>query len=212
MPNKAYLFSILVLCMGSLTACQNIPPTDPIPQPQPIVMPNVIVEVDSDGDGVTNEKDDCPTTPENVVTDEMGCPFSIALIGPLTMEVRAFFDKQNLKLQSSQDVHNQLNKIALKMAEFPKSTVAVLGNMSVIEAKNNPQSRLAHDRAQLVKEILISKGIASERIATFDCADHQQIAPNDTEEATALNRRVYVRMTDGKVYLHELENKFCTEF
>lgn len=216
MPNKSSLRSILSLAllasMVSLSACQNTPTRAPINPQQVIVMPNVVVQVDSDGDGVTDNLDQCSNTPEKVATDEAGCPFSMSLIGPLTMEFRAFFDDQGFKLQSSEAVYNELNKIAIKMSEFPETTISVLGNMSVIEAQKNSNSQLARERAQLVKEMLIAKGVPASRIETFDCADHQQIAPNDTEEATAFNRRVYARMTIGKVYLDELENNICTEF
>lgn len=216
MPNKFSLRStlslFLLVSMGGLSACQNTPITAPIHPQQVIVMPNVIVQVDSDGDGVTDNLDQCSNTPEKVAIDEAGCPVSISLIGLLTMEFRAFFNDQGFKLQSSEAVYNELNKISIKMAEFPESTISVLGNMSVLEALNNSNSQLAKKRAQLVKEMLIANGVPASRIETFDCADHQQIAPNDTDEATAFNRRVYARMTIGKVYLDELENNICTEF
>lgn len=166
---------------------------------------------DSDEDGVLDNIDACPRTLKQAVVDDKGCPVAKELIGRLSMEVRVFFDDQSLILQSSNSAYNELNKVAIKMHKFPQATTTVFGNISMIEAQTNPQNRLARDRAQLVKEILMNQGVPDRIIQTFDCSDHRQIALNDTEEGESLNRRVYVRMfyNDKNDYLSQKDTYDC---
>jgi OOP family OmpA-OmpF porin len=47
----------------------------PAPAPAPVVVaPVIIPPADSDGDGVINPQDACPTTPKGVAVDSNGCP------------------------------------------------------------------------------------------------------------------------------------------
>ncbi|MES1965271.1 OmpA family protein [Psychrobacter sp. AH5] len=169
---------------------------------------------DSDGDGVLDNIDACPKTLEHAVVDDKGCPAAIDLIGRLSMDVRVFFGAQSLTLQSSDSIYNELNKVAIKMREFPQATTAVFGNISTIEAQTNPKNRLAHDRAQLVKEILTTQGVPANSVQTFNCGDRKQIASNDTEAGEILNRRVYVQMfhNDENDYLAQKDTHDCTQF
>ena len=49
--------------------------------------------------------------------------------------------------------------------------------------------KLSLDRANAVKAMLVTSGIAPERIATKGYGQDRPIAPNDTEEGRARNRR-----------------------
>lgn len=169
---------------------------------------------DSDNDGVLDNIDACPKTLEHAVMGDKGCPAAIDLIGRLSMEVRVFFGAQSLTLQSNDSIYNELNKVATKMREFPQATTAVFGNISTIEAHANPQNRLARDRAQLVKEILITQGVPANSVQTFNCGDRKQIASNVTKAGETLNRRVYVQMfhNDENDYLTEKDTHDCTQF
>jgi len=50
--------------------------------------------------------------------------------------------------------------------------------------------KLSKERAKSVVNYFITKGIASDRLFASGKGESQPIAPNDTEEGRALNRRV----------------------
>ena len=47
-------------------------------------------QIDSDGDGVTNDKDQCPDTPENTDVNEEGCPYLFLAENGVTIKAAPF--------------------------------------------------------------------------------------------------------------------------
>ena len=191
------LWTIALMMIGSLalTGCQ----TADLPKQtsQTINMPNITVNLDSDGDGVPDELDQCPATPYNIVIDERGCPLAPIGVG-LRMEYRAFFDKDSSKLLPK--YQDELDKVGMKMQEYKGAILWVEGHNSRTEVDsadlNNPNP-LAQARADNVKNYLISKfNFAPDRITTIEYGANRPIAPSDTEEGNMLNRRVYALATE----------------
>lgn len=50
---------------------------------------------------------------------------------------------------------------------------------------------MAQDRAQLVKDSLVSQGISANKIFTYDCGTSYQVISNDAEANIAMNQRVF---------------------
>ncbi|MDE4455167.1 OmpA family protein [Psychrobacter sp. DAB_AL62B] len=197
--------STLLLLAASITlaSCQSTPKNTIIDK-QVYVLPKVLIEAlaDTDNDGVPDELDNCPNTPEGVVTDEYGCPVAVNLIGYLTMELRVFFERNSNELQTKYLI--ELEKVAEKMHSDPELVVVLSGHISEPEAvqiavdidgKMNQAKAdkrlLGRERAQIIKNALIKRNIARDKIYTFDCADSMPIAPNDTEEGASMNQRIY---------------------
>ena len=179
-----------------ITACQTSMqnPVSHNQTTQNIDMPVVEAILDSDGDGVPDELDQCPNTPESVVVDDRGCPFTMPGVG-LKMEYRAFFAKGSSEL--SKEYQLELDKVAEKLKEYDTATMLIIGTASVDEinetsaAKVQPNS-LSRNRALIVKNYLLLKHkIDSNRFSTFACGTRTPIAPSDTEEQRSMNRRVY---------------------
>ena len=190
MKTSLYLVSITLCSSLALSACQTAPKLaidNIVTAPMPILM----VSLDSDGDGYSDEIDMCPGTPRNIVTDERGCPFTGMGIG-LKMEYRAFFAKGSSEL--SKEYQLELDTVALKLQEYYTATMRIEGHASVDEmsdAKLRPNS-LARNRALIVKNYLVLKHkIDPERLNTFNYDAEQPIASSDTEEGKSMNRRVY---------------------
>ena len=192
---KLRTITLMMTGVLALTGCQTADLSKQTSQT--INMPTVVVNVDSDGDGVPDDIDQCPATPWNVVIDERGCPLAPIGVG-LRMEYRAFFDKDSSKLLPK--YQDELDKVGMKMQEYKGAILWVEGHNSRTEVDsadlNNP-SPLAQARADNVKNYLISKfNFAPERITTIEYGANRPIAPSDTEEGNMLNRRVYALATE----------------
>lgn len=191
------LWTIAPMMIGALalTGCQTADLSKQTSQT--IKMPNITVNLDSDGDGVPDELDQCPATPFNVIVDDRGCPFTMPGVG-LKMEYRAFFDKDSSELLPK--YQDELDKVGMKMQEYKGAILWVEGHNSRTEVDsadlNNPNP-LAQARADNVKNYLISNfNFAPDRITTIEYGANRPIAPSDTEEGNMLNRRVYALATE----------------
>ena len=192
---KLRTITLMMTGVLALTGCQTADLSKQTSQT--INMPTVVVNVDSDGDGVPDDIDQCPATPWNVVIDERGCPLAPIGVG-LRMEYRAFFDKDSSELLRK--YQDELDKVGMKMQEYKGAILWVEGHNSRTEVDSadlNNHNPLAQARADNVKNYLISKfNFAPERITTIEYGANRPIAPSDTEEGNMLNRRVYALATE----------------
>ena len=192
---KLRTITLMMTGVLALTGCQTADLSKQTSQT--INMPTVVVNVDSDGDGVPDDIDQCPATPWNVVIDERGCPLAPIGVG-LRMEYRAFFDKDSSKLLPK--YQDELDKVGMKMQEYKGAILWVEGHNSRTEVDSadlNKPNPLAQARADNVKNYLISKfNFAPDRITTIEYGANRPIAPSDTEEGNMLNRRVYALATE----------------
>ncbi|STZ62816.1 Outer membrane protein OmpAb [Moraxella lacunata] len=182
----------------------RLAPTVPVaPIHEPVVQPVQVLEeqfIDSDGDGVADHLDLCPDTPRNLRVDANGCPVIDVVGEDLRMELRVFFDrdKSNIKPQFREEVA----KVADKMREFPNATAAIEGHASKDSKRSSAKynQRLSEARANAVKSMLSNEfGIAPNRISAVGYGFDRPVAPNDTAENKALNRRVYAVIQGNKV-------------
>ena len=192
---KLRTITLMMTGVLALTGCQTADLSKQTSQT--INMPTVVVNVDSDGDGVPDDIDQCPATPWNVVIDERGCPLAPIGVG-LRMEYRAFFDKDSSELLPK--YQDELDKVGMKMQEYKGAILWVEGHNSRTEVDSadlNNHNPLAQARADNVKNYLISKfNFAPDRITTIEYGANRPIAPSDTEEGNMLNRRVYALATE----------------
>ncbi|KRG33807.1 MULTISPECIES: OmpA family protein [Psychrobacter] len=190
------LAGLEVVLGGHLAPTVAVPPMqEPVIDTTPVVV--VESDLDSDGDGVPDSIDACPGTPMNVVVDERGCPVPVDITDELKMELRVFFDNDKSTIKSQ--YQPEIAKVAEKMREYPNSTARIEGHASKTGPSARYNQRLSEARAVAVKSMLTNEfGIAPNRISTVGYGYDQPIAPNDTEEGRAMNRRVYAIITGDK--------------
>lgn len=181
-------FLILVSAL-TLSACQTSVLQNQATQTTDL--PVVEVILDSDGDGVPDDIDECPGTPINIVPDEQGCPsYSDDNLG-VKIEYRAFFAKGSSEL--SKEYQLELDKVAKKLQEYDTATMRIEGHASADEVDKKLRSNsLARNRAIIVKNYLIMQHqIDPNRLSTASYGAQRPIASSDTEEGRSMNRRVY---------------------
>ncbi|MGP5406766.1 OmpA family protein [Psychrobacter celer] len=220
MNAKVRTIAPMIIGVLALTGCQ----TSDLSQQtgQTINTSTILVDLDSDGDGVPDELDQCPNTTENVVIDKRGCAEIISLVGmPPTMEYRAFFTKDSSELLPQ--YHDELNRVAEQMKHYDTATIKIEAHVSADEVSEASTSilssnSLAKRRALIVKNYLIlHHNIEPSRLMTLDCGIRGPIASSDTKEGRSMNRRVYGLVTDLKnqkadYYQNDSSSNRCIEF
>lgn len=211
------IFLILVSAL-TLSACQTSVSQNQTTQTIDVPVAKVIL--DSDGDGVPDDIDECPGTPINIVPDEQGCPsYSDDNLG-VKIEYRAFFAKGSSEL--SKEYQLELDKVAQKLQEYNTATMRIEAHastdeVSAVDAVLQPNA-LSRNRALIVKNYLIMQHqIDPNRLSTFSYGADQPIASSDTEEERSMNRRVYALATepeDGVVHHNQNDPKsdICVKF
>ena len=190
------LAGLEVVLGGHLAPTVAVPPME---EPIVVAPPIYVVEpdLDSDGDGVPDSIDACPGTPVNVVVDARGCPNTLEMVDELKMELRVFFDNDKSAIKNQ--YKPEIAKVAEKMREYPNSAARIEGHASKTGPSARYNQRLSEARAVAVKSMLTNEfGIAPNRLSTVGYGYDQPIAPNDTEEGRAMNRRVYAIITGDK--------------
>lgn len=172
--------------------CREKPAIPPAPAPAvapvPAPAPMVVAPKDSDGDGVIDANDKCPGTPPGVKVNAEGCPeVGVTLLS--LQGVNFDFDKATIKPES---------------ASILDHAVEVLNQQAVsVRVEGHTDSRgsdaynkvLSDKRAHSVMSYLVSKGIDAARLTAVGYGESAPIAPNDSAENMAKNRRVDLVVT-----------------
>jgi len=134
---------------------------------------------DADNDKVMDDQDVCPGTPRNAMVDERGC-------WVLGQDYLFDFDKATIK----QQYYPILDDVVKVMNENPTMNVRLEGHTDSIGAAAYNKA-LSVNRAEAVKTYLMNKGgVAPSRLSTAGYGEDRPIAPNNTKEGRAKNRRV----------------------
>jgi OOP family OmpA-OmpF porin len=142
---------------------------------------------DADGDGVTDDKDRCPHTPAGVKVDEEGCQvlFEKARKSLILEGVNFATGKAELTPESQ----TILDGVAESLVANEEIKVQVGGHTdNTGSAAVN--KRLSAARAEAVRQYLISKGVAANRLTAAGFGPSKPIASNKTAAGRAQNRRV----------------------
>jgi OmpA-OmpF porin, OOP family len=107
------------------------------------------------------------------------------------------FDHLNFEADSTQltaDSQSTVTNLSQILRAYPTAQVQLSGHTDNAGAPDANQN-LSLNRANAVKQMLIDRGIAVDRIATIGYGGDRPIASNDTEEGRAKNRRLELTVT-----------------
>lgn len=200
---NALLFPAALTLAGCQTATTMPPQNENIRTMQ--------AEIDSDGDGVLDDIDECPDTPPNVVVDAKGCQIIIEGGEALEMELRGFFAPLSSRLINTYD--KEFAKIEEKLKEYPDANVFIFGHVASNELAITPnKNNLSRNRAINIRNRLVEKHhITSDRISTYDCSDRYPFIATDFSESDlagieSKDRRVTVKASTQVNDLANIEN------
>jgi OOP family OmpA-OmpF porin len=93
------------------------------------------------------------------------------------------------------EARGTLNESAAVLEREPNVKVMIEGYTDSIGPEGYNQG-LSERRAKAVEEYLISKGISADRLEVMGYGQSKPIAPNDTKEGRAMNRRVELKVLE----------------
>jgi OOP family OmpA-OmpF porin len=159
------------------------------------------LQVDSDGDGVSDLFDKCPNTPASDKVDGAGCPLPKPDTVKPEVKVIITEDDRRLVREAIANLEFATGKADIKPSSFASlDRVADLikrKNLSLKLAghtdnvgKDASNMILSKNRAESVKAYLVGKGVNPSRIEATGYGETQPIATNKTAAGRQQNRRV----------------------
>lgn len=202
-------FGDIVANLGVVIPIGSQPVIAP-PEPEPVEVVPVAPPADSDGDGVTDDLDQCPGTPAGEPVDAVGCPLPKKECKtpepgqPVTLDgcaagdtivlrgVNFEFDKSRL----TTNARTILDNVNEALTTAPTVTVEIGGHTDA-RGSDEYNQKLSERRAAEVVNYLTNKGIDSSRMTSKGYGESTPVADNETDEGRELNRRVELTITGG---------------
>jgi outer membrane protein OmpA-like peptidoglycan-associated protein len=142
---------------------------------------------DTDKDGVNDEQDKCPSIPG--IMGNNGC----ADLQPLANEISSQLKFESGKVNLRKKIYIGVDSLVVFMQENPNTSLFISGHTDNTGTLKINQ-KLSLQRAMVVSNYLIKKGIDKKRISQKGFADTRPIADNKTLKGRALNRRVDIEL------------------
>jgi len=149
--------------------------------------PVAVAPADSDGDGVPDDVDKCPDSPTDKPVDADGC----TIVSVVLKNVQFESNSSDLTAGSSES----LDKVVNAMNEYDQLRIEIQAHTDNMgEAAYNLS--LSEKRANSVRDYLIAKGVAANRMEVKGYGETQPIADNSTRDGRATNRRVELKIIE----------------
>ena len=164
------------------------------------------MKMDSDGDGVSDYFDKCPGTNRSVKVDGAGCPLPVVVPAKDTIiritntYVITEEDKQIVN-EAIRNLEFEFSKASIRERSFPylnrvaemlvlKGFSLKLGGHTDDVGSNTANLILSKNRAESVKNHLVSRGVNIGKIEAVGYGESQPVSSNKTAAGRQKNRRV----------------------
>jgi OOP family OmpA-OmpF porin len=127
---------------------------------------------DTDGDGITDDQDKCPTV-KGPAPD--GCPPALRRFAGVVAGIA--FDRGSEKLHPRS--HAVLNQAAKVLREYKELKLIIRGHVEQ-QASRDAAMDLSLRRAEAVKDYLVKRGVAADRLRTAGVGSDEPIAGADS--------------------------------
>lgn len=155
----------------------------PAPKPAPVRLTEKKL-VDSDGDGVFDDKDECPNTPRGSRVNSIGCQPKQKVTKTLKVE----FETGKTKIRES--FIPDVDEFGQFLRDNPDLNVVIEGHTDSVGSRSS-NLKLSDGRAKAVRAALIERfTIEERRIRAVGFGPDKPIADNGTPQGRQLNRRV----------------------
>ncbi|MBK7389874.1 MAG: OmpA family protein [Bacteroidetes bacterium] len=145
---------------------------------------------DTDGDGVADNEDRCPTVKGNIANK--GCPEitkeDVKKITQIASKI--FFETNSDKLKVASTV--QLDELANILKKYDAANLIIEGHTDS-QGEDEYNMSLSQKRTESVKMYLMGKGIMESRLTATGFGESKPIADNKTADGRAKNRRVELK-------------------
>ena len=164
------------------------PKAAPAPKPAPVAAaPVAAAVVDSDGDGVPDTADKCPGSPSDKPVDADGCTIVSVVLEDVQFELNSS--------ELTPDSSASLDKVVSAMNEYPSLRIEIQAHTDSMGEASYNQS-LSEKRAASVRDYLVAKGVAADRMEAKGYGETNPIADNGTRMGRAKNRRVELQVIE----------------
>jgi OOP family OmpA-OmpF porin len=152
---------------------------------------------DTDGDGVPDHLDNCPNEPGPA--SNQGCPVKqkqLVIITKESLKIRdaVYFDTAKATIQKRS--FELLNQVAAVINSHPGIPLIRIEGHTDSTGNADANRRLSESRANAVRQYLMAKSVAPDRLEGRGYGPDRPIAPNTTSKGRALNRRVEFNIVD----------------
>lgn len=154
-------------------------------------------EPDNDGDGIADGVDQCPMEPEDRdnYQDDDGCPEpgperAIVTVTDtrILISERIYFDFESAEIRSVS--LPLLDQVADVIRSLPGRRRIRVEGYTDSEGDDAYNADLSYQRARSVVDYLVRQGASRDRLLYEGYGERNPVAPNDSPEGRALNRRV----------------------
>ncbi|MCB9599855.1 MAG: OmpA family protein [Sandaracinus sp.] len=154
-------------------------------------------DLDNDEDGIPDGVDRCPMEPEDrdQFQDEDGCPEPGPQAAVVTVTDTRILISERIYFDFDTDTIRSvslplLDQVAAVIADIPSGRKIRVEGYSDSEGIDQYNLDLSYRRARAVVEYLSGRGVPRERLEYVGYGEANPVAPNDSPEGRALNRRV----------------------